>query len=497
MRVRLIHVWSVLLLVICLLSPQSTGAQTVVTNPTTLEFNASADHAATLPDGKPAVDHYTFDVYSVGASQPFQSTNIGKPAPGTNGVISYNFASSVAGWPLPGGNYVARVKAVGPNGASASDPSNQFTFSSCSYTIAPTSASLPASGGGTQFTVTAGSACQWTVTSAVSWITRSPTGGTGNGTVVLTVAANGGAASRTGTVTAGGRTFTVSQAGTAPAAPSTPTSPTPAAGATGVSVTPTLVWSSTGASTYAVRFGTTTPPPQVTTGLAAPSYVPGTLGPQTTYYWQIVATNSVGSTTGPIWSFTTAASGGTSALPTPWVSGDVGSVGLAGSASFASGAFQVAGAGADIGGTADAFQFVRQPLTGRSRIQGRVVREQVSNASAEAGLMMREGRQGVVANAPHVSLLVLPNGTVQLTRRATAGGATAVVATASQPFPAWLRLVRSGSTVTGAVSVDGTSWRTVGSTTLSFSSKSLVGLAVSSHSTTARNTATIDSVAVR
>ena len=50
-------------------------------------------------------------------------------------------------------------------------------------------------------------------------------------------------------------------------------------------------------------------------------------------------------------------------LPAPWTSQDIGAVGLAGSAGYASGVYTVRGSGADIWGTADAFQSVLQPVT--------------------------------------------------------------------------------------------------------------------------------------
>lgn len=82
----------------------------------------------------------------------------------------------------------------------------------CSYSISPTSASAAAGGGSGSVSVTTQSGCTWSATSNASWITVTGGGsGTGNGTVSYSVASNSGA-SRTGTVTIAGQTFTVSQA---------------------------------------------------------------------------------------------------------------------------------------------------------------------------------------------------------------------------------------------------------------------------------------------
>ena len=76
--------------------------------------------------------------------------------------------------------------------------------------------------------------------------------------------------------------------------------------ATGVSTNPTLTWSATGATSYDVSFGTTNPPPQVVSGISSASYTPAIVANGTTYFWQVIARNASGSTTGPVWSFTTA-----------------------------------------------------------------------------------------------------------------------------------------------------------------------------------------------
>jgi hypothetical protein len=89
--------------------------------------------------------------------------------------------------------------------------------------------------------------------------------------------------------------------------PGMPVVQSPANGATGVAISSSLSWSATGATSYDVKFGTTNPPPAVASGLTTSSYAPAGMTNGSTYFWQIVARNAIGSTTGAVWSFTTAA----------------------------------------------------------------------------------------------------------------------------------------------------------------------------------------------
>ena len=105
-------------------------------------------------------------------------------------------------------------------------------------------------------------------------------------------------------------------------------------------------------------------------------------------------------------------------------------------------------------------------------------------------------RESLAPNAAHVILALNPSGAIEFMTRSTAGGSTAWLSGASQSPPTWLRLVRSGSTVTGSVSSDGSSWATVGTTTLSIAASARVGMVVTSHDTGVLNTSTFDSVVV-
>jgi hypothetical protein len=104
---------------------------------------------------------------------------------------------------------------------------------------------------------------------------------------------------------------------TASAPPASPLL-TPADGATGVPTSVTLFWSAAGATTYDLKFGSTTPPAAVLTGTGATSYTPQALTQGSTYYWQVIARNSGGMTASPIVSFTTATAGSSPFTGTPF-----------------------------------------------------------------------------------------------------------------------------------------------------------------------------------
>jgi hypothetical protein len=81
----------------------------------------------------------------------------------------------------------------------------------CTFSIAPSTLDFPAAGGNGSTAVTAGGGCAWTASTTFSWITITEgASGVGSGTVKFTVSSNA-AAARSGTITAGGQTLTVTQ----------------------------------------------------------------------------------------------------------------------------------------------------------------------------------------------------------------------------------------------------------------------------------------------
>jgi beta-lactam-binding protein with PASTA domain len=182
-------------------------------------------------------------------------------------------------------------------------------------------------------------------------------------------------------------------------------------------------------------------------------------------------------------------------IPTPWQTQDIGAVGVAGNASYASATstFAVAGAGADIWGSTDALRYVYQPLSGDGQIVARVASVQNTNVWVKAGVMIRAN---LTPGSPQAMMMVTPGKGNNFQRRLTAGGSSVGTAGASVTAPYWVKLTRAGTLISAYQSPDGTTWSTVGTATISLPTDVLVGLAVSSHSTSALATGTFDQVMV-
>jgi ABC-type transport system involved in multi-copper enzyme maturation permease subunit len=118
----------------------------------------------------------------------------------------------------------------------------------------------------------------------------------------------------------------------------------------------------------------------------------------------------------------------------------------------------------------DTFYFVRQPLVGNGSITARVTSlagvpfDGFASAQpwAKAGVIIKEGTR---AGSPYAAMMATPGHGVRMQYNFTndTAGSPAAVAAAS---PRWLRLTRSGDTLTGSESADGAHWSTVGTADL-------------------------------
>jgi regulation of enolase protein 1 (concanavalin A-like superfamily) len=79
----------------------------------------------------------------------------------------------------------------------------------------------------------------------------------------------------------------------------------------------------------------------------------------------------------------------------------------------------------------------------------------------------------------------------------TAGGiSTSTTTSGAGTAPCWIKLERRGDTFRAYWSRDGITWTLAGSDVIPMAANVLVGLAVSSHTTSATATATFDNVSV-
>ncbi|HUE86199.1 MAG TPA: S8 family serine peptidase [Vicinamibacterales bacterium] len=184
---------------------------------------------------------------------------------------------------------------------------------------------------------------------------------------------------------------------------------------------------------------------------------------------------------------------GTTTLPSPWFTRDIGAVGAAGSAIAAGNGVTVEGAGADVWGTTDAFRFVYRALDGDGVITARVSSIETVDAWTKAGVMIRSALQ---ADAAHAFMLVTPGKGLAFQRRVAAGGTSAHTAGPARTAPYWVRLERRGPTVLASSSPDGTSWTPVGQASIALGATAYVGVAVSSHRAGVLATAAFNSVTV-
>ena len=165
-------------------------------------------------------------------------------------------------------------------------------------------------------------------------------------------------------------------------------------------------------------------------------------------------------------------------------SADVGGPAVAGSSATVQGGFNLTGAGTDIGGTADQFQFTYQPVSGDFDMRVRVASLTLTDPWAKAGLMARES---LATGSRYAGSFATPSvsGAFFQFRSVTSGPTTN-----SGSFPAtypnmWLRLKRVGSTFTSYASVSGDSWQLLGTLTMApgAPAQMLLGMAVTSRAT--------------
>lgn len=210
----------------------------------------------------------------------------------------------------------------------------------------------------------------------------------------------------------------------------------------------------------------------------------------TTYYYALRAMRGSQESLSVTGNGTTLASSAT----TTWASADVGAVGVAGSTSQSGTTFTVRGSGSDIWGTADGFHFVHQKLRYNGEVIARVASLTNTHGWAKAGVMFRSD---LTSGAAYAFMPLTPSSGASFQYR-TAAGAQAQMSGQDWGVgvPQWVRLVRSGNTITAYTSSDRANWKQQGTATIALPEEAYVGLAVTAHNNATLNTAVFEQPSV-
>ena len=278
----------------------------------------------------------------------------------------------------------------------------------------------------------------------------------------------------------------VTAPGWAPPYPSTPSGFVAAAGIEQVA----LRWMASADSTsYNVKRAASSGGPfTIVAAVTTTNYTDTRLIGRTKYYYVVSAVNSLA---GESDNSAQVSATPTVNVPLPWMTQDIGTVALWGSAGVTNGVFTMTGSGDDIWNSADAFRFVYVTNSGNFTMVARVVSVQNIDGWSKAGVTVRESLDPGAANA---FVAVTPGNGVTWQYRSSDGGGCNYANTTGLSAPHWVKLVRSGNTFTGYYSPNGTNWTQLGSTTLTNISTALIGLAVTAHNNSKLCMATFDNV---
>jgi outer membrane protein assembly factor BamB len=183
-----------------------------------------------------------------------------------------------------------------------------------------------------------------------------------------------------------------------------------------------------------------------------------------------------------------------SQISSAWQDGDIGAPALAGSASSSGGVITINAGGTDIYGTSDQLNYAYQSTTGDTTLLARVATQTNTSSWAKAGVMLRATTN---PGSPYYAAFVTPGNGVSVQWRKTLGATTSQAKTTGT-VPVYLKVTRTGSTLTAYTSPDGSTWTAVPGSTQTFSMPTtlLAGLAATSHNAAKLGTATFDSVSL-
>ncbi|HXY23989.1 MAG TPA: protease pro-enzyme activation domain-containing protein [Candidatus Acidoferrum sp.] len=444
-----------------------------------MDVNCTGTHNCYLPSGTAGVLSTSDTSFA-----PAYGTNTGWDF--ASGIGSVNAANLVNNW--PGVTPIAGFSlSASPSSLTIVQGATGGTSTISVVPIGNFSGSVALSASGLPSGVTASFAP--TSTSTTSTLTLTASSAAALGTATVTVSGTSGTLTNTATIT-----LTVNAPPNFALSPS-PSSLSFAQGSSGVT---TITVTPQNSFTGSVSLTASGLPsgvnasfiPASTTGTSTLTFAASGTAPTGSFNVMITGTSGTLSHTTTVGVTVTAAV--LPPLPNPWLDQDVGSVGTAGSASYANGVFTITASGQAIWYTADGMNFAYQPLSGDGTIVARLVTLQGGYSSESSGVMIRESLD---PSSTHM-YAAFSQAAIWDAYRASTGGSTTGQSTPAT-LPYWVKLVRSGNNFSGYGSPDGINWTQIGSTqTISMAQNVYIGLAVASDNTSMVATATFDNVSV-
>ncbi len=244
---------------------------------------------------------------------------------------------------------------------------------------------------------------------------------------------------------------------------------------------------STDGINYTLIPGDTATLPMPATTLAGLAVASGTSGMTNAVSYSSVTIQAPGAVPNPPASATPCPSG--------WNCADVGNPSMVGDQSLSSGVWTVKGAGAGIQYASDQFHYVWQQLAGDGTISARITSQTNTNASALAGVMLRQDSS---SGSAYYGAFVSPGSGVVVQYRPTSGLRDQTLSGPLSTLPTYLMVARSSGTYCTYSSSDGVTWTYVVGTcvALNLTSPILAGLAVTSASGGTLGVDTFDTVTI-
>ncbi|MBC8094826.1 MAG: DUF1349 domain-containing protein [Akkermansiaceae bacterium] len=126
-------------------------------------------------------------------------------------------------------------------------------------------------------------------------------------------------------------------------------------------------------------------------------------------------------------------------------------------------------------------------MSADGEIKARLTSVQAGNTNGSFGVMIRES---LSPNSKYAFMGLSQDLNFRWQRRSSSGGSTSTtISSTATPPNTWVRVVRSGNTLTGYLSTDGVNWTQVNSRSVTMAANVYVGFAVASGSTSSLNTA--------